>query len=49
MVDVLWKVILSECFCYIVLNVYLLANWVSFYFLDLVVDTTSFFTEELET
>ena len=30
MVDVLWKVILSECFCYIVLNVYLLRNWVIF-------------------
>ena len=30
MVDVLWKVILSECFCYTVLNVYLLANWVIF-------------------
>ena len=28
MVNVLWKVILSECLCYIVLNVYLVANWV---------------------
>ena len=30
MVNILWKVILSECFCYIVLNVYLVSNWVIF-------------------
>ena len=28
MVNVLWKVILSECLCYVALNFYLVANWV---------------------
>jgi len=28
LVNILWKVILSECFCYIVLNVYLVSNWI---------------------
>ena len=29
MVNILWKVILFEWFCYIVLNLYLVAKWVT--------------------